>query len=226
MSNDSIKQTSQSLHVRPVRHGRRHAGRPDGDRDALPQEEGMDGQSELLRHLVATHPLRELDDRRAAASRAHAVPRDRPSFRRPRDGAGRHQAYTKDDVRYLVSEIEKLEPLPGSAGGAGKAPHPVQARRALERRPRHARDGKAIPQGPVRPGDLRRRSQFLQAARRDLHQGGRACAASSRTRSSSSPTMPSTASARNRPACARRSSIGGAARSARHRISRTFSSRR
>ena len=31
------------------------------------QGEGLDGQPKLVRHLVAAHALRELDDRRAAA---------------------------------------------------------------------------------------------------------------------------------------------------------------
>ena len=67
----------------------------------------------------------------------------------------------------------KAEAVSGSAGGAGQAAHQIQARRALQRRSRHAGDRQAISQGAVRPRDLGRRGEFLQAACRDLHQGRR-----------------------------------------------------
>ena len=100
--------------------------------------------------------------------------------------------YTKDEVKYLVGEIEKLECFPEVPAALAK----LQTRYKLvvlsNGDPRHARDGQEVSQDPVRQRDLGRRGELLQAARRDLHEGGRDPAVSSWIRSSSSPTTPST----------------------------------
>ena len=133
---------------------------------------GWTGDPEFLRDLVAAHAFREFDDRRAPASRAHALSRDRPSRGRPCDGPRRHQTY--HGRRALSGRRDReAEAVPGSAGGAGEAAGEVQAGRAVQRRPRHAGDRQALSQDAVRPRHLGRGSQLVQAARRDLHQGGR-----------------------------------------------------
>ena len=83
--------------------------------------------------------------------------------------------YTKDDVRYLVGEIEKLKPFPEVPAALAKLQTKIQARRALQWRPRHAGDGEAVSRHPVRPRDLGGGSRLVQAACRDLHQGRRDC---------------------------------------------------
>ena len=57
------------------------------------KKKGWAGEAEQLRHLVAAHALRELDDRRAVRPRAHAVPADRPSRRILCDGPLRHRLH-------------------------------------------------------------------------------------------------------------------------------------
>src|SRR5262245_47508048 len=89
----SAEKVHQSLHVRPVRDRGRHAVRARRDCDAVPEEEGMDRESELIRHVVAPDPLRKLDDRCASASPAHPLPRDRTPGRQLRDGPRGHRAY-------------------------------------------------------------------------------------------------------------------------------------
>ena len=84
---------SQGLHVRSVRHRGRHADRAGRGRHAVPRGKGWHGNPELVRHLVAAHAFRELDDRRAAAQRAHALSRDRRTLGRLRDGPCRHQLH-------------------------------------------------------------------------------------------------------------------------------------
>ena len=174
-SADALKGEDQGLHVRPVRHGGRHAERADRGRRPLScKAKGWTGQAELVRHLVAAHALRELDDRRAAAQGAHALSRDRPPRGRLRAGARRHRLHRWTRSAYLVAaDRDGCEPLPGGAGGAGPAADALQARRALQRRSRHAGGGQAVPRHPVRPRDLGGRGELLQAARRDLHQGRR-----------------------------------------------------
>ena len=121
--------------------------------------------------------------------------------------------HTKDEVRYLVGEIEKLECFPEVPAALAKLQTKYKLVVLSNGDPRHARDRQAISQGSVRQGDLRRRSELLQAARRDLHQGRRDPRREARTRSCSSRTTPSTASARSRPACARPSSTAAIGRS-------------
>jgi FMN phosphatase YigB (HAD superfamily) len=53
----------------------------------------LEGQSEFVRHLVATDAFRELDDRRLASPRAYAVPGDRSSLGCARHGARRNRAH-------------------------------------------------------------------------------------------------------------------------------------
>ncbi len=50
------------------------------------KQQGLGRRARQLRHLVAAHALRELDDRRAARPRPHALPPDRPPRRVPRHG--------------------------------------------------------------------------------------------------------------------------------------------
>ena len=136
------------------------------------QSKGWKGKPGSVRHVVAAHAFRELDDRRAAAPRAHALPRDRP----PRGGAGdgprRHPAH-EDEVRDLVAAIEKLKPFPEVPAALAR----LQTRYKLVVLSNGDPDMLETAQGAsrhsVRRGDLRRRSERVQAARRDLHQGGR-----------------------------------------------------
>ena len=190
--------------------------------DAVSQGEGLEGRSQLLRDLVAAHAFREFDDRRAAASRAHALPRDRSSFGRPCHGARRHRAHhgrsplSRRRNREAQAVSRKCpQRWRGCTPGTGLWCFPT-AIPTCSRRP-------AVSQGRVRPGDLRCRGELVQAACRDLYQGRRASRRCRSTRSCSLPTMRSIASARNPPACAPPSSTAAAGRSATRRTSRTFS---
>ena len=76
------------------------------------KKKGWDGEPEQLRHLVAAHALRELDDRRASAI-AGIRPTGRSGIARfPTSWTAAGIAYTQDEVRWLVGEIEKLKPFP------------------------------------------------------------------------------------------------------------------
>ncbi|CAA9214899.1 MAG: Haloacid dehalogenase-like hydrolase, partial [uncultured Acetobacteraceae bacterium] len=160
------------LHVRPVRHGRGHAGRAPGGRRRVPGGQGLAGRPQRVRHLVAADALRELDDRRPAAPGAHAVPGDRGAFRRPGHGPRRHRPHGGGGAppRRVHRAAEAVS---GGPGGAGPAPRPLPARRALQRRSRHAGSGEAPPRRRLRGGHLRGRSRLLQAAPLHLHQGRR-----------------------------------------------------
>jgi 2-haloacid dehalogenase len=61
--------------------------------------------------MVASNPLRELDDRRASPPGTYLVSRDRPSLCRFRPGA-RWYSLQLDEVRDLVAHIERLRPFP------------------------------------------------------------------------------------------------------------------
>ena len=89
----------QGLHVRPVRHRGGHAVRAGGGRHAVPEVEELAGQPECLRHLVAPHAFRELDDRRLARPRAHVLSRDRRARRGLRDGSRRHRPHRRGGAR-------------------------------------------------------------------------------------------------------------------------------
>ena len=78
----------------------------------IASKEGVEGQPEFVRHLVATHTLRDFDDRRAAPSRAF-TPYGEIGHRAVARVYGSRPASTTRRTRfdYLVSEIEKLEPF-------------------------------------------------------------------------------------------------------------------
>ena len=137
-------------------------GGSDRDRDAVPRAEGLEGQPEQLRHLVAAHAFRELDDRRAAAQGAHALSRDRAPRRVLRHGPRRHRLHAGRSALPGRRDREAAS-IPGGARGAGPAADALQARRAVQRRSGHAGDRQAVSRGPVRPGDLGRRSQLASS---------------------------------------------------------------
>ncbi len=118
----------QGLHVRPVRHRGGHANRPGGSRDPVPSREKLARQPECLRHLVAPHPLRKLDDRRAAGPRTHALSHDRRARRGACDGPRRHSLHAGRGARPGVTHRTPAS-ISGSAAGAGQAAHALQAGR-------------------------------------------------------------------------------------------------
>ena len=184
-------------------------------RRRLPQGEGLAGRSQRLRHLVAAHPLRELDDRRAAAPRAHALSRDRPSVGPPGHGSRRHRPYRGRGA------------LPRRRHRAAAAAFPKSPRRSTACSTRYKlvvlsngdpdmlEAAKQYHGIPFDRGDLGRRGQCLQAASRDVRNGGAKNGRARWTKSCSSRTTSSTASAPRPPACAPSSSTAAAGRSRR-----------
>jgi 2-haloacid dehalogenase len=98
------------LHVRPVRHGRRHAGRLTKIATPFLKEKGWAGnpnsfvtwwrrthfENSMIDALLREHtPYREIGHRAVS----HVM--DRSGIK-----------YIKDEVKYLVGEIEKLRPFP------------------------------------------------------------------------------------------------------------------
>ena len=196
---------SQGLHVRPVRHRGGHADRSGRGRHAVPARQGLAGQSQLLRHLVATHAFRELDDRCAAASRPHAVSRDRRTFGRLRDGPCRHQLH---DGRGACAGGPHRAAATVSRGSRGTGPAAQRAigwwccRTAIPTcwRPRSSTTASRSSARSRLPRPIRssRMSRPTPRPPRSSACGWTKCC--------SSPTTRSTASVRRRPACARRSS--------------------
>ena len=127
--------------------------------------------------------------------------------------------YTKDEVRYLVGEIEKLKPFPEVPAALGK----LQTRYRLvvlsNGDPDMLETAKRYHNIPFDRVISVAEAGSVQAACGDLHQSGRAVWACRWTRYCSSPTTRSTASARNPRACVPPSSTDARARSARRRIS-------
>ena len=81
-------------------------------------------------------------------------------------------AYTDDEVRELVAAIERLECFPEVPEALARLQTRYKLVVLFQRGSRHAGNGKALPQGALRPGDLGGRGEQLQAACRDLSQGG------------------------------------------------------
>ena len=79
--------------------------------------------------------------------------------------------YTKDEVRYLVGEIEKLKPFPEVPAALAKLQTKYRLVVLSNGDPDMLETAKRYHKHPVRPRHLRRRGQLLQAACRDLHQG-------------------------------------------------------
>ena len=207
-------------HVRPVRHHRRHAGRADGDGDPVPRRQGLARRSPPLRHLVAAHALRRLDDRLAVRPRPHVLPRDRPPCGVAGHAARGHRPYWRRGS--LARKLHRAaEAVPRRDRGARTAARTLPPRDSLERRPRHARGGEAAHRVPLRRGDLGRGGGLLQAAPRHLCDGLRAPRRGPPERALRRQPRVRLHRGEGRRACAPRSSTGGAAPSAARRTSRT-----
>ena len=134
-------------------------------------------------------------------------------------------AYTQDEVRWLVGEIEKLKPFPDVVAALEKLRvRGIQAGDPVERRPRHAQGRRAAHRLCVRSRHLGAGGRLFQAALEDLRQGRGDHRRGSLEHACSSPITPSTASAPNRTACAPPSSTGASGHSARPRTSPISSS--
>ncbi len=130
-------------------------------------------------------------------------------------------AHTPDEVRGLVGEIEKLRPFPEVPAALAR----LQTRYKLvvlsNGDPDMLETAKRYHEVPFDQVISVAEAGSVQAARRHLHQGGRAGRGARWRRCCSSPTTPSTASAPRPPACAPPSSTAAAGRSARRRTSPT-----
>ena len=149
--------------------------------------------------------------------RAHALSRDRPALRR--------LVMERAGIRHTMDEVRSWSLTSSGCGRFRRCPRRwIGCARAIGwwccrtatptcwRRPSAITASRST-------GDLGRGGQRLQAACRDIYQGGGDLRRARWTKCCSSPTMRSTASAPRRPECAQRSSTGAGDRSARRHTS-------
>ena len=131
-------------------------------------------------------------------------------------------SYTMDEVRALVGDIERLRPFPEVPAALDRLRDAYRLVVLSNGDPDMLETAKQYHGFAFDRVDLGGRGQLVQAACRDLHQGGRDASACGWTQCCSSPTTPSTASARKSAGHAHRlHRPPRSVRSARRRTSRT-----
>jgi hypothetical protein len=79
-------------------------------------------------------------------------------------------AHTMDEVRFLVAQIERLQPFPDVPDALARLKTRYKIVVLSNGDPDMLETGQDVPQNPIRCGDLGSGRQCVQAARCDVHQ--------------------------------------------------------